>query len=380
MIAELYRTHFADRPLREKIVLLLTASVFLPLAVTAPMVVACAVFLFASPAGRRELFGVLSPALVLLPVLWAELLIVPLVYRNYAGFGCAVYFVLVTLIAVFIRRGADARLAGLVCDVSCLMSLLDAAAAGVEILLRPENRVEGLTYNANFYAFLIEFVLIFACYRFLTGRRRGLYAAVAAVNLAALFLTDCRSAWAALFLGLLVLFALLGKGKHVTGLAVSAAAFCAAVSLFPALLPRSHDFVRTYNIRLTVWAGAFRDFLAHPVFGRGFLAYLQVSHDLVTPHAHDIGLDVLECTGVFGAALVAAVFVPAVAECLRALKSGPESRGAAALVFACLTATLVHGITDMPIMGIHTALLFFLVLALRPGKRLGERPRRGTAD
>lgn len=359
--------------------MLLTASVFLPYVVTGVVVIAAVCYIFINAERRRAL--VATRYFVFVPAAGALLLAVPLVYRNYFGFLCGILFLLFLLLGLYVKSIATVPLLERFAAVCCAMSLVDAGAAIVEKIVSPGVRVVGLTYNPNFYAFLIEFVVIMAFYRLLTGGRRAFYGAVVVVNVVFLFLTDCRSAWAALFAGLLVLFVMLRKTKYLAGLGVCSAVFVAAVKYMPWLLPRILDFDRTTSIRMGIWKGAFADFLRHPLFGRGLLAYLQVSGDWITPHAHNVVLDLLECTGIVGTLLAAAYLTIVVVEIIRAFRGGGvPARAGCAVCLGCFAALLVHGLTDIPAMGAQTGLLFFLVLAMRPGTRIWSLPQKAAYE
>ncbi len=102
------------------------------------------------------------------------------------------------------------------------------------------------------------------------------------------------------------------------------------------------------------------------------MAFYQVSGNIVTPHAHNILLDTLECDGIIGTAIIIFFFVIIIRQLIASYKSNiPEFKASAVLCCSIITATLVHGITDMPIMGINTGLFFFLLLAFRPKSACG---------
>lgn len=371
MISQLYQRYYHSRPLSEKIILLMTVCIFLPLYIAAPAVVICSVFLVSNGSCRRSLFSEISPVTLILPAAWAIALIVPVFYQNWFGLLCGVYFIMISVISVYIKNNTDMGLLNRACDVCCVMSVVDAGAAAVEKIISPAILVQGLTYNPNFYAFIIEFVIVITFYRLMTGRHRYYYAAVVVINLAALLFTDCRSACGALFAGLFVMFILCRKWKALAGLFGTYALFFVIVSLFPFLFPRVHEMEHTYLVRKEIWIGALNDFLHHPIFGRGFLAYLQVTHNYVTPHAHNLLIDLLECSGAVGTALAIVCFVAVIIECVRMLRSGGELRATGSLMLSCFAVTLAHGVTDMPVSGIETSLMFFVIMAMRPCKQLG---------
>lgn len=369
--------------------MLLTASVFLPYPLTCMAILVGAIYVLAGKERRRSLITTRYAAIV--PVLCAILLIVPLCYGNYPGFFAGVCVALLFISALYLKGFMAVPLVERLCALCCAMSFLDAAVALCERLIpfkvlwpfyhavlgvhdtlnNPQVRVVGLTYNANIYAALLEFVILMAFYRLLAGGRRPFYLATIAVNAVALFATDCRSAWAPILAGLLVIFLLRGQKIAVLVLAGLTGLFFAAVKLLPWLLPRFFHFGKAASERMVIWKISFKDFLAHPVFGHGMLANLQITKNWYVPHAHNLLLDVMQSTGVVGTLLTIAYISILLVELGRAFRAGgARQKNACGMCFACCAAVAVHGITDIPVMGIMSGLFFFLIMAMRPGRQL----------
>jgi O-antigen ligase len=112
---------------------------------------------------------------------------------------------------------------------------------------------------------------------------------------------------------------------------------------------------------------AFTDFLKHPFFGRGLLAHYQLTGNKITPHAHNIYLDMLESTGIFGTSAIIFIFSFFARQLLQAYRQGDESvKARVALCGSAIAATMVHGITDAPIVGFQTGMMFALLLSMCP--------------
>ena len=62
----------------------------------------------------------------------------------------------------------------------------------------PKNRVNSTFFNANYYAMMIEFLVLICVYKMMqvkTKRRIIFYIVTILANLFALYLTGCRTAW-----------------------------------------------------------------------------------------------------------------------------------------------------------------------------------------
>ena len=356
--------YFIKQPLPVRLLLILTVSIFFPLYITIPIVVTVCIFIIRDDEMRKSIL--VAPDLMLYAFMGLLLLVVPLIYNNYVGFFCGILVIMFFVLEFYIRRVMTKDLFNTICTLCCGMSLFCAAIAAAEKLFGIQIRVDALTGNANYYAYLIELMVIICFYKFVTTKKL-VYIFIFAVNIAALILTGCRSAWLALLIGLLI-FSLIQKNKTafivLTAISLTLAA---AIYFNPDILPRYDDLDFSLIDRLTIWRKALADFFAHPFFGRGLFAYSQISGSEIQPHAHNIFIECLESTGIVGTSIAVLYIGSVLRDLAVSWKSGNEKiKARVALCAGLIAATFTHGITDAPIMGAQTGLFFILALSLRP--------------
>lgn len=353
----------------EKIACLLMISLFIPgyypFCLCFPAALGATVYILTNKNRRAALFPYRHN--LLLPVLWVMLIVFPLINQNYPGVLCGFLFDIYLFDALWLGKIMTVPLVERLCDIACAASIVCAADAIAQYYLVKHEREASFFWNANFYAFVIELVVILSFYRFYTARRnRWLYIAVVAVNIAALILTGCRSAWIAMFLGLLCLFAMTKKWRAVIVLTLCAALCAVLLCLFPQIFPRVYQMQMASLTRFRIWRGAFEDFLRHPLTGQGLLAYYHVSHDFITPHAHSILFDMLECVGLIGTSITVIYIVSVIKQLGRKFKSAlPEQKACIALAAGLAVSVFIHGITDIPYMGVQTGLFLIMLFTFR---------------
>lgn len=369
MLVKQCRTLISDfngQPNYIKFIFILTVSIFLPIYITIPATIAACIFFLRYDSKFKVILN--APYIKLFALLGILLLAVPLFYKNYYGFACGILFDIFLIVQFYINKIMNQKLFDSICTVCCSMSLFCAAVAFIEKIFNIQTRVTALTYNSNFYAYLIELTVLICFYEFVKTKK-PLYLLMIAANIAALILSDCRSAWTAIFAGLLVFSIILKKKGTIISLFSIAAGIAVAILLDHSLFPRYGIMGASTANRVYIWKNAFNDFLNHPIFGRGLLAFYQVSGNVITPHAHSIFIDLLECTGIVGTAIIIFAFILIIKKLVYSFKHGNEQmKFRVALFSGIVAATLIHGITDTPIMGIQTGLYFFIVLSFRPHK------------
>jgi O-antigen ligase len=180
-----------------------------------------------------------------------------------------------------------------------------------------------------------------------------------------------------MLIGLFVFSRILKYKKMTRLLYVLAAVIAVALYFDPHIVPRYDILGDSMTDRFHIWSASFRDFLNNPVFGRGLLAFFQVSGNRITPHAHNLYIDLLESFGITGTAVFLIFFFTVVKQLVIAFKYGGEKEKLhAALSSAVLVVTLVHGLVDTPIMGFQTGLFLTLLLALRPKVVFSAAPKK----
>lgn len=303
-------------------------------------------------------------------VAWAGLAAaVGLFHRNLTGTACLAVFALLIVFALAMWAEMTPALADGILMLTAAMGIAAFAAAAVQWAAAPSVRPVSAFYNANYYGTMCEIVILMDFFALLRRRPpRALFAVSLAADAGGIALSGCRSAWFAVFAGMLVILACLRKPRAFwTGLVLTL--LCgAAVWLFPALIPRAASFPRTEAVRFRIWATAWRLFCRHPVFGGGFLGYSFLTQGIAEVHkvhAHNLLLDALVNYGAVGTALALLFLVPAVAAWVRRAKKSPLC----ALALGALAATIVHGITDVTVVGYQTGGFVMAVLALSGADR-----------
>jgi hypothetical protein len=371
-------SYFSSVSAGTKFLIVLVLSLFLPSIPFYPyqpsaiVTVAMVLYILLGNERRKAVFdNMYSPLILVFLVL---LLAVPLYYKNYFGLLCGLLLDFYFVISLYVRSFMTIKLFKKICDLCCVLSILCAIVGVVQRLTGVHARVTAMFFNPNFYAYMLELIIIVAVYRLLSdSNRKPFYFAVIAVNIAMIFLTDCRSAWLGLFFGVLIIFAMLRKPIHMLMLTLIASVITISVFMFPWLIPRIFMLQRASSIRMDIWVKAMQDFYNHPIFGRGMLAFFQVSGNIITPHAHDIFIDALECFGIIGAAILSFYIIKMIIDMKNKFKTASfQNKAAIAFVVGVMCCTLVHGITDVPYVGIQTGALLLILLTVRSAKAEDE--------
>ena len=351
----------------ERLLLVDMGAFFLPYFIGAFTAGLTALAMLALPDKRRRVAAV--PRLPFL-LIWAGLAAAAgLIHRNFTGTACLLVFVLLIVFALVMWTEMTPVLADGILTLTAVMGIAAFAVAAVQWAASPDTRPVSTFYNANYYGTMCELIALMDFFALLRRRPpRALFAVSLAADVGGIALSGCRSAWFAVFTGMLVILACLRKPRAFwTGLVLTLMCV-AAVWLFPALIPRAASFPRTETVRFRIWATAWRLFCRHPVFGEGFLGYSFLTRGLAEvhkAHAHNLLLDALVNYGAVGTVLALLFLVPAVAAWSRRAKNSPLC----ALVLGALAATIVHGITDVTVVGYQTGGFVMAVLALSSADR-----------
>ena len=123
------------------------------------------------------------------------------------------------------------------------------------------------------------------------------------------------------------------------------------------------------NTRKQVWDAAFAMLKEKPIFGygTGFDNIRRVMHEVYhvrQPHAHNIFLETWLENGVFGAILLAAIFVIFYINIFRLAKLGSGTRNVAVTLFASVSGFLLCGMTDCLFYGLKPLQYMMMFLGL----------------
>lgn len=251
------------------------------------------------------------------------------------------------------------------CDMFTVVSIGSIATAAVAIIQRILNmplRSTSFFYNANYYAYVCEIVivaLIYAVYRY--GSKPVFLAAIFA-DFAGILASGCRTAWLAVFFGVLILMICLKKYRHMLILIGIGAVIAIGIYFLPQIIfPRYVNFHSDKSLRLLIWKTTIGYIKQHFVFGQGMFTYFLLSkgraHDT---HAHNLLLDLLVNFGVVGTGLITTFLVLMVRDLVKGLRKNMPY----AIALGVIAASFVHGVTDVPFIGLQSGGMFVLMFSL----------------
>lgn len=293
------------------------------------------------------------------------------IYNNYKGMAYSILIYAIVTCGLYFRSVMSRRLFHLSMDTACAASIWCAGTAVVQKAMMfataPNYRPVSVFTNANYYGMMIEFVVVIALYRiFSNPERTPFYVAVIGVNFVGLYLTASCSSFATMICAVLLFLFYKRKSKISVAFFAVIAACIALLVLFPALLPRSSEAIETtVSQRFSIWGASWRAFEKAPVFGRGATSYQMIWEQFggyKTYHCHNLALDTLLNFGLVGTAAVC-VYIGSYIHLLVLRFRYHICRDMDVLSAAALVAVLVHGMTDVTIVWIQTAALFFLIIS-----------------
>lgn len=382
MITELKCTLTSIKKLNnlEKAILLSVTSLFLPYqfsAVVLGLVVLYSLYTHQLIPSIKEQTG----ALWLYGFIGLEL-VVSCFYQNTIGILNTFGILLIGLFIAIYRKALTPQLFSMIILEVLLLSWL-AAGYGLyeyykictrnqlnmwewKVLSRPKNRINSTFMNANFYATMIEFFLVFCLYQWSINKNKvsQLFCiATAALNVFMLRLTGCRTAFLPLVV-LLPLYFLISKEKFWLKISLGVEALgLVLVRIIPSLFPRSGQF-STLSSRIKIWKASIQGILEHPLFGQGPQTYTLVYQRLnakKAPHAHNIYLDTLLSYGIVGTLILLGYFWNLIKETW-ALYRTKKNLAICAMIACFYAIALIHGLLDVTLNFLPTGCLFFMIL------------------
>lgn len=283
-------------------------------------------------------------------------------YRNYLTKNLITYGLeLIVLSSVFVN------ILGLF-QFKVLSNLSGYSFFDFKVQNSPKKRITATYGNANFYAMMIEFVVVCCMARFIQCKEIGkkcFYVGIGIFNIILMYLTGCRAAFMP-FVIFVPVFLFLSKEKTwgwISLLCIMLA--CVAIYFFPNLIPRVSD-VSTVSSRIKIWTCALNGLKDHPIFGQGPQAYNLIYQQYgghKAPHAHNIYLDVLINFGIVGTGILIGYIVKCSKDVMkmRNWKNNPEYF---AIAISFVIILMIHGIMDCTINMPCTGFIFLMFINL----------------
>ena len=312
--------------------------------------------------------------------------IVSLFYQNYYGFVCSIGILVILSFVLYYRIHIDSRLFEYITNCIIVLSIFAALYGLIEyigilnsynidqfeimIFNRPQDRINSVFFNANYYAMMIEFFVCLTFYKILKIKDIKLewkkfiyYVAVIGLNLFVLLLTACRTAWPALAGGILIM--LIVDKHHKTCACILALVIVACIYflLNPSKFPRVDNIVAYFMTRAGIWEVSIQNIITHPLFGEGPMTYMHIYplyHGHPTEHAHSIYLDPLLCFGIVGLLTIAPYIYSNIQRLYRLWKLKVD-KTLVALIVSFTVMIFIHGILDYTIFFVQTGFLYLLI-------------------
>ena len=299
-------------------------------------------------------------------------LIVSFYSRNFSGLLIAVVMFIIFVIGMYVRIVMTRALFENIIDISIAFSVVCFIIAILQQYCFSSGssyRADSTFMNANYYATYIEFVILFCIYKFLKNpawKVKSYLLTVIFINICALYLCDCRTAFIVLGFTVPVMLVLYRKYKALFIMIGISVAGIASLLLFPDLFPRGSNLNSDLNTRLSIWKTSIKGILENPLFGQGGNTYAHIYSKFgghPAPHAHNILLDQILNFGIIGTGLLCLFLKENIAS-VHKMYSSKNDQDRFNLFFAVLLCVILHGLFDNTIFGIQTGLFFVLFLGV----------------
>lgn len=347
------------------LLLITTMSVCLPYPITCFLLLTLVFFVLFRKKLRDQLVKVKGFSIICFFSLYA--MIIPLFYQRWLGVIVGFFMMIGFIYMLYVQSVLTFKLYHMILDCICVSSIACFIIAVIQKLSCGYLfRATGGLLNANYYGMIIEFVILICIYRIITNPNKSKwYIPIVIVNIVGVFLCDCQSAWLAIIAGVLILLYCNGFKKHAIFFLLIASVLVVIGVTVPGVLPRWDRMPQTFATRLDIWKTAFKGISEYPLFGQGPMSFLlnhKTYGGYLTQHAHSIYLDPLLCYGVVGVGTILIYIVTVIrfAKNNLALKKSPE---VTSIVLAIFVASLIHGITDFPLMWVQTGMLFVFIIS-----------------
>lgn len=302
-------------------------------------------------------------------------LVAAAVHGNLAGVGGGLFLITLVIFGFFARAYMTDDIWERITENICVMSVLSFVIGLVDYIVRydpgSEHRTASTFLNANYYALIVEIVVVLCVYKITKYPKLWYkYLFIAILNCSAVLFCKTRAALAVILIGVLSYFVFAKKKKVIAAVGVVVAALAVATIIAPeVLLPRYESLEWSLNDRFEIWGTAIKNLFRRPIFGGGLWSYWQIVERYggrEAVNAHCIWLDTFLSFGVVGTSLVFYYFTRTLLSIRKEVKEKPL-RSAALL--ALVTAVLAHCTIDLAITGIETSIMAMLIYGIVGNKK-----------
>lgn len=297
-------------------------------------------------------------------------LIVSLFHRNYLGFyGMLAVCIVAVNLSIFSELSFQREkvyfiilIGSCICAIVGIfqyIKLIEVKGLSffpLQVYDDPAYRITSVFFNANYYATVLELVLLLAIHCLIHHRLSVLSMFSLLINLLMLYLTGCRTAWLALGVAVPFMFFITGKYRLFKLMLMSEMAIVITMFFFPQLFPRLKGSNSTLALRWMIWESSLRFILYHPLSFKGPMSYLKWCERYAlfrTQHAHHLFVD---CFLNFG--FLSFLLFPFFKKIWLINKKNHRIK----TILPFLLAMLIHSLSDATLFWIQTSALFLLLL------------------
>ena len=351
-------------------ILVLLISVMLSVYVTVAVCLSIIVYMFASRKFSEVVHAMPRSVICSITIFCMLALAVAIAYKNKTGVYIALGVGVVVLTGMFLRRFMTRELFESGVSICCWLSVACFGAALFQLLVYGGDssyRIPSTFMNANYYAMVIEFVVTLCLYKILSmptvnARLVLRYCFIILINIVGLYISGSRTGLMVTLSVFLLMF-LLYKRYPLFWITLGILAAYAIIGLHnPDFLLREDGLAIDFNKRLSIWRAALEGIGIHPLFGEGGNAYARIyalfdGHK--ARHAHNLILDMLLNYGVAGFGMMLSCFVGI----FKLMRNGRSDARIRHMIYTACWCVLVHGLTDVTIFWIQTAILFLFIFS-----------------
>jgi O-antigen ligase len=295
-----------------------------------------------------------------------------LINSNLYGFGGGIFILLLCVFSMFARAYMTRQLFHLITEILCRMGVISFIIGAADFFIRyssvSEHRTASTFFNANYYAYIIELIVLLCVYKlFCHPYKWRTYLVLATINASGIFFCKTRTAIPAMLIGLFVFFVFSKKYRAVAA-CLSAVFFIAVgmITMPETFILRYDSFLWSFTDRIAIWSTAFNWLHLRPIFGGGLWSYWQywvMYGGQQALNAHNLILDCLLSFGIVGSSLIAAYFMR-VFFMLKKQVHVNAFYNEYSIVIAMFFCTIAHCMTDLAIIGIEPAIMAMLLFGI----------------
>ncbi|MGL4382753.1 MAG: O-antigen ligase family protein [Bacilli bacterium] len=251
----------------------------------------------------------------------------------------------------------------------------------IDVQNKPQFRIKSFFFNANYYAMMLNFIVVIALYRFnTTTMKRWIYPLIIAFNLFLMYLTGGRIALLVFVCSTIIYYIVIGNKKTLLILGLF---FLGGLIIFiikPDILPRFSIVGFKLGRRQEIYRTALLMASNNWLLGHGPLTYLNEHAQylseyikiygtsnlnklgIATQHAHNMVLESIISFGLIGSSLLYSYFIVYIVRLIKGIKKRLYQRNDIALITASFSIVILSSIVDFSIFWIQTYMIFIIII------------------